>query len=78
MTRNDTPELVLHVRIVSLPKFDEIDELDLRRRFRVGQTYDLPTQLGATLIIAGYAELAEGSSRAEAADFRRSPSRVKH
>lgn len=75
LTENDTPELALHVRVVSLPKHDEIDELDLRRRFRVGQTYELPVQLAATLIIAGYAELADGGHRAEVADFQRARSR---
>lgn len=47
---------MIRIRITSLPKIGEIDELGLRRRFRIGETYELPVQLGATLIIAGYAE----------------------
>jgi hypothetical protein len=69
LTENATPELILRVRIVALPKMDEVDELDLRRRFRLGETYELPIQLAATLIIAGYAESADKGRRAEAADY---------
>jgi hypothetical protein len=56
---------------------DEVDELDLRRRFRLGETYELPIQLAATLIIAGYAESADQGRRAEAADYGRRPVREK-
>jgi hypothetical protein len=62
---------MLRIRIVALPKVDEVDELDLRRRFRVGEMYELPIQLAATLIIAGYAESAAKGVRAEAADMER-------
>jgi hypothetical protein len=60
---------MLRVRIVAFPKVDEVDELDLRRRFHVGETYELPIQLAATLIIAGYAESADKGIRLEAADL---------
>jgi hypothetical protein len=56
LTENPTPHHKMRVRIVGLPKFGEIDELSLRQRFRVGEIYELPVQLAATLIIAGYAE----------------------
>ena len=47
----------------------EFDEFDLSR-FRVGNTYELPSRLASLLIIAGYAELlASESDRAEAADY---------
>jgi hypothetical protein len=71
LNENDTPELAMRVRIVALPKLDEIDELDLRRRFTIGQTYELPVQLAATLIIAGYAESYRPAAQAQAADRAR-------
>lgn len=58
----------MRIRIVGLPKLGEIDELGLRRRFRVGETYDLPVQFAATLVIAGYAESSAGFQPAIAAD----------
>ena len=61
----------MKVRIVSLPRIGEIDELGLRRRFRIGETYELPVQMAATLIIAGYAESPAGVDRAVAADAPR-------
>jgi hypothetical protein len=59
---------MMRVRIVSLPKFGEIDELGLRRRFRIGETYELPVQFAATLVIAGYADSSAGFEPAIAAD----------
>jgi hypothetical protein len=53
---------------VRLPKLGEIDELGVRRRFRIGETYELPVQFAATLIIAGYAESPAGIEKAVAAD----------
>jgi hypothetical protein len=45
------------------------DEFDVRR-FRVGQTYEVPVRLASLLILAGYAETAGGTTtRAEAADY---------
>jgi hypothetical protein len=68
LNENDTPELAMRIRISALPKLDDIDELDLRRRFIVGQIYELPVQLAATLIIAGYAEPYRPAVQAQAAD----------
>lgn len=48
----------MRVRIVALPGSTEVDEWDFRRRFAIGQSYRLPVQVAATLIIAGYAESA--------------------
>ena len=67
MTEKNTPEVVLRVRITSLPPPDEFDEFDLRR-YRVGEVYELPLRLATLLIIGGYAESA-GKTLAEAADF---------
>ncbi|HEY7290851.1 MAG TPA: hypothetical protein VH583_13525 [Vicinamibacterales bacterium] len=60
MNENDTTSLTLKVRIVALPGLDEVDELDLRRRFRIGEVYELPVQVGAVLIIAGYGRSLDG------------------
>ena len=68
MTENHTPERMMRVRLISLPRPGEVDELSLRRRFQIGETYELPVQLAATLIIAGYAESPTGIERAMAAD----------
>ena len=59
---------MIRIRITSLPKIGEIDELGLRRRFRVGETYELPVQFGATLVIAGYAESSSAIEPSIAAD----------
>ena len=66
MTENDTPEVVLRIRIIAPPREDMFDEYDVRR-FRVGQIYEVPVRLASLLILAGYAAAA-GSARAEAAD----------
>lgn len=58
----------MRVRVVRLPKIGEIDELSLHRRFRIGETYELPAQLAVTLMIAGYAESATFGATAVAAD----------
>ena len=60
----------MRVRIIALPRIGELDEMGLRRRFRIGDTYELPVQLAATLIIAGYAEGA-GAVGSMAADTAR-------
>jgi hypothetical protein len=75
LTENHTPDRMMRVRIVSLPRIGDIDELGLRSRFRIGETYELPVQTAATLIIAGYAESPAGTERAVAADasWRRKP-----
>ena len=58
----------MRIRFLATPK-DDFEEFDLRR-FRVGEVYDVPTQLASMLIIAGYAELVSGGLHvAQAADF---------
>jgi len=77
LTQNETPEVVLKIRITAVPRQDTFDEYDVRR-FRVGQTYEVPVRLAALLIISGYAENAGGlGTLAEAADLSgpRAPSR---
>lgn len=64
----------MRVRIKRLPQAGELDEYDLRR-FREGEVFDVPAQLGMVLVIGGYAELAAAAPRAEAADFGFSPKR---
>jgi hypothetical protein len=68
LTENFTTGPTLRIRITGLPKSGEFDEFDLRR-FRVGEIYDVPTQLASLLIIAGYAQIVSTQIRAEAADF---------
>ena len=68
MTEKHTPEVVLRIRIKSLPPAGEFDEFDLRL-YRVGLTYELPMRLASLLILGGYAERAGTAMRAEAADF---------
>ena len=68
MTENNTPEVVLRIRIRSLPVPGEFDEFDLRF-YRVGGTYQLPMRLASLLILGGYAERAGTAVQAEAADF---------
>ena len=65
----------MRIRITRLPQPGELDEFDLRR-FRVGDVYDVTSQLGVILVIAGYAEPAPAFPSAEAADFGR-PRRFK-
>jgi hypothetical protein len=77
LAENDTPGRVLRVRIVGWPKPGEVDEFDIRRRFAIGEVYELPVQLAATLIIAGYGQ-GVGPVPAEAADRSSSqPPRLK-
>ena len=47
---------MMRVRFITLPKLGEIDELNLRKRFQIGRTYELPLQFATVLMIAGYAE----------------------
>jgi hypothetical protein len=68
VTKKNTPEVVLRVRITSLPPAGEFDEFDLRR-YRVGDVYEIPLRLATLLIISGFAETAGKSVHAEAADF---------
>ena len=69
MIENDTTGPLLRIRFLSKPRDGDFDEFDLRR-FRVGEVYDVPTQLATMLTIAGYAEfVTAGHQIAEAADF---------
>jgi len=66
LSENYTSGIVWRVRITALPKPAEFDEYDVRR-FRVGETYEVPSRLASLLILGGYAETT-GPARAEAAD----------
>lgn len=69
LTENNTPEVILRIRILKTPREDLFDEFDVHR-FRVGQTYEVPVRLASLLMLAGYAESAGGTAgRAEAADL---------
>jgi hypothetical protein len=68
VTEKHTPEVVLRIRIKSLPPPGEFDEFDLRL-YRVGLTYELPMRLASLLILGGYAERAGTAVQSEAADF---------
>ena len=68
MTEKHTPEVVLRIRVKSLPAPGEFDEFDLRL-YRIGLTYELPMRLASLLILGGYAERAGTAMQAEAADF---------
>lgn len=70
MNGNHTPELALRIRLIAMPEPGEFDEFHLEH-YRVGQCYIVPSHLASLLIIAGYAELAEPSQRAEAAELGR-------
>jgi len=70
VTEKHTPEVVLRIRIKSLPTDGEFDEYDLRP-YHVGGTYELPLRLASLLVLGGYAESAASGQHAEAADFRR-------
>ena len=67
MSENYTSGIVWRVRITSLPKAADFDEYDVRR-FRVGETYEVPARLASLLILGGYAESTGSVVRAEAAD----------
>jgi hypothetical protein len=70
LKENDTPEVVLRIRIIAAPREDLFDEFDVHR-FQVGQTYAVPVRLASLLILSGFAESAGGvTTPAEAADFR--------
>ena len=69
MTKNNTPELALRIRVRRLPAPGEFDEFEFKH-FGVGQTYVMPSQLASMLILAGIAELVDSKPpTAEAADF---------
>ena len=69
VNENRTPEFRLRIRLTSLPKPGELDDISLEH-YHVGQTYVLPSQLATLLILSGYAELVDSHpGRAEAADF---------
>jgi hypothetical protein len=68
VTEKHTPEVVLRIRITSLPTAGEFDEFDLRP-YRVGGTYELPMRLASLLVLGGYAESAGAAMHTEAADF---------
>ena len=55
MNENGTPGVGMRIQINGLPKAGELEEFDLRR-FRVGEVYEVPPQLGSLLVVAGYAE----------------------
>jgi hypothetical protein len=79
LTRNNTPEFALWIRLKALPERGELDEFDLSH-FRPGSIFVVPSRLASILIIAGYAELFDDHpARAEAADFGqpRFPKRAK-
>jgi hypothetical protein len=78
VTEKHTPEVVLRIRIKSLPAAGEFDEFDLHL-YRIGLTYELPMRLASLLILGGYAERAGTAMQAEAADFGQPRfSRTKH
>ena len=68
MTKNDTPEFALRIRVLRVPGSGELDEFDFRH-FHVGQTYVVPSSLASMLILSGIAELVNTQPAAEAADF---------
>jgi hypothetical protein len=69
VSKNNTPEFVLRIRVRRLPTPGEFDGFELDY-FRVGQTYVVPSQLASILIISGVAELVQSHpATAEAADF---------
>lgn len=55
MTDFQTPEIALRIRIKELPRTGEFEGYDVSR-LRVGQVYDIASQLAALLIVAGLAE----------------------
>jgi len=66
---NRTPEFRLRIRLISLPKSGEMDDISLEH-YHVGQIYVVPSQLATLLILSGHAELVSGGQqRDEAADF---------
>ena len=62
----------MRIRMKRLPAPGELDEFDLRR-FRVGDVYDVTSQFGMLLVVAGYAESVPVFDRSEAADRSRRP-----
>ena len=68
MSENYTSGIVWRIRITAQPKPTEFDEYDVRR-FRVGETYEVPARLASLLILGGYAETTGPLARAEAADW---------
>ena len=69
MTKNNTPELALSIRLKALPDPGEFDEFDLSH-FYPGGVFVMPAHLASLLIRAGYAEMVDDHpARAEAADF---------
>jgi hypothetical protein len=71
LTRTNTPEFALRIRVKAVAPPGEFDEFDLRH-LRVGGIFVVPARLASMLIISGYAEMVEDSPRrAEAADFTR-------
>jgi hypothetical protein len=63
----------MRIRLIALPKRGELEEFDLHL-YRLGEAYDLPSQLASVLLIGGYAELAPPVRRETAADTGRSKS----
>ena len=67
LSENYTSGIVWRVRITAPPRSSEFDEYDVKR-FRVGETYEVPARLASLLILGGYAESTGSTIRAEAAD----------
>jgi len=71
LTKSNTPEFALRIRLKAVPPPGEFDEFDLRH-MRAGGIFVVPARLASMLIISGYAEMVEDSPRlSEAADFSR-------
>ena len=69
MTKNNTPEFALRIRVKTVPQAGEFDEFNLSH-LRPETIVVLPAQLASLLILAGHAELVDDHpTRAEAADF---------
>jgi hypothetical protein len=69
LTKNNTPEFALRIRVKTVPPAGEFDEFNLSH-LRAETIVVLPAQLASLLILAGHAELLDDHpSRAEAADF---------
>jgi hypothetical protein len=69
LTKNNTPEFALRIRVKTVPPAGEFDEFNLSH-LRAESIVVLPAQLASLLILAGHAELVDDHpARAEAADF---------
>ena len=65
----------MRIRLRTRPDSDEFADFGIQH-FRVGEIYDVSSQLGSLLIIAGNADpVVGGAERSEAADTGPAPSR---